>query len=162
MFLDRLIAAFVTHQVDYALVGGYAVALHGAIRGTLDIDAVIGLTESQYLQAEKALLELGLESRLPVRAARVFQFREEYIQERNLIAWNFFNPQNPMESVDVILTHDRHQMRTVSIQGAGMTYQVASIPDLIRMKTESGRPQDLADIEALNKILNVQLSQGKK
>lgn len=160
MFLDRLIAAFVSHHVDYALVGGYAVALHGAIRGTLDIDAVIGLTESQFLQAERALLELGLEPRLPVRAERVFQFRKEYIQERNLIAWNFYNPQNPIESVDIILTHDQHQMKTVAIQGSGVIYQVAAIPDLIQMKTESGRPQDLADIKALNKILKDRQAKG--
>ena len=65
MFLNRLIEALVLFKVDYAIVGGYAVALHGAIRGTIDIDLAIGLSEDQYLQAEQAFLKLGLEYQEP-------------------------------------------------------------------------------------------------
>ena len=46
MLLLRVTRAFAKARVRYALVGGYAVALHGAIRGTMDIDLVIGLSES--------------------------------------------------------------------------------------------------------------------
>jgi hypothetical protein len=34
-----------------------------------------------------------------------------------------------------------------------LVLKVASIPDLIQMKLVSGRPQDLADIEALQGLL---------
>ncbi len=156
MFLNRLVKTLVAFHVDYALVGGYAVALHGAVRGTVDIDLVIGLSERQYLQAEKAFFELGLEPRLPVDAQKIFQFRKEYIEEKNLIAWNFYNPKNPVETVDVILIHDRFKINVVCIQGGEMTYQVASIADLIQIKTESGRSQDLSDVQALKQILQAQ------
>ena len=45
MFLIRLVRALDKHKVDYAIVGGYAVALHGAIRGTVDVDLVLGFSE---------------------------------------------------------------------------------------------------------------------
>ena len=162
MFLNRLITALNLFKVDYALVGGYAVALHGVVRGTVDIDLVIGLSESQYLQAEKAFLKLGLESRLPVDAQKVFQFRKEYIENRNLVAWSFYNPRNPIEVVDVIITHDRFKMKTVSIKVPGGSYQVAAISELIQMKTQSGRAQDLADIEALVKIKDAEVPGKRK
>ena len=89
MFIKQVITAFKKFQVKYAVVGGYAVALHGAIRGTVDIDFVIQLDRSQFEAAEKALLSIGLQPRLPVTATDVFDFREEYIRNRNLIAWSF-------------------------------------------------------------------------
>lgn len=38
-FLNQICHALQTNRVRYALVGGYAVALHGAVRGTVDVDA---------------------------------------------------------------------------------------------------------------------------
>ncbi len=152
MFLTRLILALDRSQIDYAIVGGLAVALHGAIRGTVDIDLVIQLSEKDFVNSSKVFQNLGLQSRLPIDAKQLFQFREDYIQNRNLIAWSFFNPIRPLESVDVIISHDRKKMKVNSIEAFGATIKVATIPELIKMKTESARPQDLADIQAL-KIL---------
>jgi len=39
-FLNQICNALQTNRVRYALVGGYAVALHGAVRGTVDVDAL--------------------------------------------------------------------------------------------------------------------------
>lgn len=139
-------------RVPYALVGGHAVALHGAVRGTLDIDIVIRLKEGDFLKAERALKGLGLQPRLPVTASEVFRFREEYIRNRNLTAWSFVNPSRPSELVDVILTEDLSRMTVKRIKVQGQSVRLASIGDLVRMKKASGRPQDLADIEALRRL----------
>jgi len=93
MFISCLALALNTHQIPYAIVGGHAVALHGALRGTVDIDFVIHWQKKHLLQAEKALHSIGLQSRLPITAEEVFHFRDEYIRNRNLIAWPFYNPQ---------------------------------------------------------------------
>ncbi len=152
MFLISLIEALGAHRVPYALVGGYAVNLHGVVRGTLDVDLALRFKERDFVAAEGALESLGLRPRLPVTAADVFRFREEYIANRNMTAWSFMNPSNPTELVDVILTHDLAQMRVVRKRLRDATVRIASIDDLIAMKRESGRPQDLIDIEALEKI----------
>ena len=60
MFLLRVTAALAKARVPYGLVGGYAVALHGAVRGTMDIDLVIRLEEAQFVRAERALRSIGL------------------------------------------------------------------------------------------------------
>ncbi|NOX93109.1 MAG: nucleotidyltransferase family protein [Gammaproteobacteria bacterium] len=153
MFLLALTNALDKHGVKYALVGGYAVALHGAVRGTVDVDIVIQLRQSVFNKAEQALIELGLQPRLPVSADDVFLFREEYIKNKNLIAWSFSNPDNPTEILDIIITEDLNNMKPVIKNVMGKNIKVADIASLIAMKTRSGRPQDIEDIKALKKIL---------
>jgi hypothetical protein len=152
MFLERVVNALNVHGVKYALVGGYAVALHGAVRGTLDIDVAIQLAPAAFTKTEAALISLGLVSRLPVGAADVFKFRKEYINNRNLIAWSFVNPDRPVEVVDVIITEDAGKLKTVTKTVGKLKIKVAAIEDLIRIKRKAGRPQDFEDIKALEKL----------
>ncbi len=152
MFIQKLIQTLERHKVRFAIAGGYAVALHGAVRGTADIDLVIALDKENFTRAEAALKAQGLSPRLPVTAENVFQFRREYIQNRNLIAWSFVNIQNPVEIVDIIVTHDLKQMKIKQIKTPAGILPILSIEDLIAMKKQSARPQDLADIEALKNL----------
>jgi hypothetical protein len=145
----RLIQAFDEGKLDYALVGGMAVALHGAVRGTVDVDLIIKLNRKEFLTAEKILRSLGLQSRLPVTAGEVFDFRREYIKNRNLTAWSFFNPSNPLEIVDIIITHDLNHMKKKVIPFQGLKIKILDLDDLIKMKSGTGRKQDLEDIKAL-------------
>lgn len=152
MFLLRLCDALSAARVPYAIAGGYAVALHGAVRGTVDVDLVLRLRERDFTSAERAFIALGLASRLPLKAADVFRFREEYIRNRNLVAWSFTNPGNPAEVVDVLITEDLARCRVVRMPVQGRRLAVLSKADLIRMKTASGRPQDLEDVSALKRL----------
>jgi hypothetical protein len=149
MFLKKLIKALDKNQVKYTLVGGYAVALHGAPRMTMDIDFLTILTEKNLKNAEEALRSIGLQSRLPISAHEVALFREEYIENRNLIAWSFINPKDPLEVVDILLTHDLSEMSTVTKKFNDFSVSVISIDDLIKLKKEAGRDQDLEDIRVL-------------
>jgi hypothetical protein len=151
-FLERLCGALNGSGVRYVLVGGYAVALHGAIRGTLDIDVAIRWTKRDLVKAENALLKIGLVSRLPITALDVFEYRDEYIQNRNLIAWNFYNPVDSSELLDIVINFDARGKRAVYKRLPTMSVPVLNIRDLIDMKKASGRPQDIEDIKALEKL----------
>ena len=152
MFIEKICKQLAKRKIKYAVVGGYAVALHGAVRGTMDVDLVVKHSLKSFENIEAALKEIGLESRLPVSAKEVFQFREEYIQNRNLIAWSFVNPQNPIEVVDIIITHDLDQMKTINKKAGKLTIPILAIEDLIVMKQATGREQDKADVAALEKL----------
>lgn len=127
-------------------------ALHGAVRGTVDVDLVVRLDQSSLKNAEAALNELGLQSRLPVSAEDIMRFREEYIQKRNMAAWSFINPDNPTEVVDIIITDDLAHLATVTKKLFGIKFPVLELNALIEMKRRSGRPQDIEDIKALEKL----------
>ena len=150
--LERICTALRDAGVRYAIVGGHAVALHGAVRGTIDIDLVLRWTRRTLLDAEAALNGIGLVSRLPLGAEDVFRFREEYIENRNMIAWNFHDPDETLEQVDVVINYDLAGRRTKRFELPSGPIEVLSLPDLIAMKRDSGRPQDLEDVRALGRL----------
>ncbi len=152
MFVNRVCNQLSRHRVPYAIVGGYAVALHGAVRGTVDLDVVIRWSQQNLEKAARALDACGLVSTLPIIAGDVYAFREEYIRNRNLIAWNFHNPRAPAEQVDILINYDLQDRKVKIIRTAGGTIKVLNIDDLIVMKRASGREQDVRDAEALEKL----------
>jgi hypothetical protein len=152
MFLTRLCSALNQSKIEYAVVGGYAVALHGAVRATIDVDLIIGLTEESFVKSEETFKKLGLLPRIPVTAQQLFKFRTEYIQNKNLIAWSFYNPQNQAEQLDIVVTLDARKISTVTKTVNGLKIKVISKKDLIKIKKNSGRPQDLQDVAALEQI----------
>ncbi len=152
MFIERLCRVLNEASVRYAIVGGYAVALHGAVRGTMDVDIVINWSGAALARVERALLSLGLQSRLPVNAAEVFHFRDEYVANRNLIAWNFYDPANAANQVDVIISFDLKGKKRKRISARWGDLYILAIDDLMEMKRQSGRQQDLADVQALEKL----------
>lgn len=154
MFLNEIINALERHKVNYAIVGGYAMALHGLIRATMDVDLVISMTKKDLKLCQQAFLEIGLKSKLPINSDDVYRFRDEYINNRNMVAWSFVDYKNPTRIVDVLITHSLKKINTKKVSLAGKKVTVASLKDLIKMKKLSGRPQDLLDIENMEKILN--------
>jgi hypothetical protein len=161
MFLEKLAKELDESKVPYAVVGGLALALLGAPRGTIDIDIVVEHSEVVFQRLEASLQRLGLTSRIPVKASEVFNFRKEYIRERNLVAWSFFNPRNPFEVVDVIITHDLAHMSRVTKKLGSHRVSVISREDLIKMKIASGRPQDIEDVKVLELLGEYEKKKGK-
>jgi len=151
--LEKICAALKRAGVRYAIVGGHAVALHGAVRGTVDIDVAISWSRKSLSSTEKALKEIGLVSRLPITADDIFDFRKEYIENRNLTAWNFYNPDDLSVQVDIIISYDLKGKRTKRIQLADGPIQILDLRELIKMKRESARPQDIEDVQALERLL---------
>ena len=152
MWIEQLIDALERHKVKYAIVGGYALAFHGVVRGTVDIDLVLKINLANYRNAEKALAEIGLTSRLPVGADEVIDFRDEYISNKNMVAWNFRDPNDPTKDVDIIITQNLSAMKIDKFKVGQRMLPVVSVRDLIKMKRKSGRLQDIQDIEALEKL----------
>lgn len=152
MFIERVTLSLQQHGAIFAVVGGYAVALHGAVRGTVDLDLVLTWNRDNLEKAVHALQSLGLKSHLPIDVETVFNQRDMLIRDKNLIAWNFYNPQNLAEQVDLIIDFDMTGCAVKNI-GVGHTIiPVLNMHDLINMKEKSGRPQDLADIAALRNL----------
>lgn len=154
MLLYELTDAFTSAKLKYALVGGYALALHGIVRATMDVDFVITLTEKDYELAEKTLRKVGLESRIPVRAEDIIKMRQEYIENRNLIAWSFVDFKNPSRQVDILITENLKDLETERFAVGGRKIVVASLNEILRMKQAAGRPQDLIDIKNIKAKLN--------
>lgn len=152
MFFEKIIKALNAAEIEFVVVGGYAVALHGAVRGTVDLDLALKWNQQNVVNCEKALNEIGFISKIPVNAKDIFSFRDEYIKNKNLVAWNFYNPSNPAELVDVIITYNLAKKDIQYKKFKNYQIPVLSKKALVVMKKQSARPQDLLDAEALEKI----------
>lgn len=152
MFVEKVVSQLEKYHVPYALVGGYAVALHGAVRGTVDVDFVISWSLKNLKLVEHSLGEIGLKPILPMDAEKIFNFRDQYIKQKSLIGWSFVNPKNAMEMVDVIITWDLKDNMIKKINTKNKELNILAKKYLIEMKRSSGREQDLIDIQALERL----------
>ena len=155
---EPLFKALNDADVRYIVVGGVAVVLHGYARLTVDIDLVVDLAAEQATKTIDVLTNLGLRPRVPVDAGEFASQdkRDEWIREKNMSVFTMLDPANPMRQVDLFveppIEFSRLWSRSEEVELEHTRVRVACIADLIEMKQIAGRPQDLADIEALRKL----------
>lgn len=152
MYLRRICEILRAHEIPFAIVGGYAVALHGVVRGTLDVDLITVLSEENLTQLQLALEEIGLRPSLPLNAKELYANLDKYRNDRNLLAWNFINPNRMREVLDVVLTEDVRNMETQKITTDFGFVETLTIDSLIAMKSRANREQDTKDIVALREL----------
>ena len=153
MLLYQISDAFQKEKLPFAIIGGYALALQGIVRATIDVDLVLHLKLADYQKAEKILKTLGLQSRLPISADDVIKMRKEYIENRNLLAWSFVDYNNHANQVDLLITTDLKQLKIDFVRVAGRKLPVASLESLLKLKTLSNRPKDQIDIQNIKEKL---------
>lgn len=142
------------------VVGGFATVLHGHARLTADIDLVVDLVPDEARKAVETLIRLGFRPRAPVETLAFADpaVRQQWVQEKGMRVFSLWNPANPMLEVDLFAEHliDFEELwsRAEIVELTQAVVRIASIPDLIHLKRLAGRPQDLADIEALEIILH--------
>lgn len=96
--------------------------------------------------------------RLPVTLADFAdpEKRRDWNENRHMQVFQLWDPANPERSVDVFVREPFNfgEMLAAAVVKDldGVPIPVASIPHLIRMKQDAGRPQDHEDIRALQEI----------
>jgi hypothetical protein len=155
---DDVYAAFEEAGVRYVIVGGMAVVMSGHVRATVDLDVVVDLEPAAAELAVRALEGLGLQPRVPVSAADFADpaIRESWIRDKHMQVLSFYDPQHLAREVDVFVAYplDFEELvaRAVPTAIGGRLVPVAAPEHLIEMKRAAGRPRDLDDIEALQRI----------
>jgi hypothetical protein len=155
-YLD-LLRALSDAGVRHAVVGGVAVALHGVPRATFDLDLLVDLDDGENASRLVAVLSsLGYRPRVPVPLAALADAsqRREWIEQRHMRAFSVGCDARPMEEVDVLIdpgvpwADASFEIRSVG----GVPVPVVTRDVLVAMKRLSGRPVDLADVAALEKL----------
>src|SRR5216110_1966366 len=66
--VEAILCALNDAEVRYLIVGGLAVAAHGYVRATVDIDIVLNLERENVIRAMNALEQIGYQPLVPVKA----------------------------------------------------------------------------------------------
>nr|WP_242052174.1 DUF6036 family nucleotidyltransferase [Phormidium sp. FACHB-1136] len=130
------------NQVNYLVIGGYAVALHGYPRYTKDIDIWVEMTPENAANMLKALDQFGFAS-LNLQA-------EDFLTPDQVIQLGY-----PPSRIDLITTPDGVDFSTcytnrLTVEIDGIAVDFIDLENLKRNKSASGRLQDLADLENLS------------
>jgi cellobiose-specific phosphotransferase system component IIB len=140
--LAELISALDENEIEYAVCGGLALAIHGFVRATVDIDVLIqpeSLEKAYQAAAEKGFDIRGLD----------ISFKERAVEIRRV---SKIDDNSEVLSLDLLLVTPQVEdvWRTrETIDFLGKRLWVVSREGLVKMKRLAGRPQDLADIERL-------------
>lgn len=158
MSMHTLLAALGAANVDYVLVGGLAVLLHGYPRNTTDVDVVLALTDENLSRFVDCAKKANLTPVLPISidALRDAKLIDQWHREKGLLAFALRDPGKMATIIDVLVrpvVPFEQLKRNAQIRHVGaLTIPVASIDDLIALKTGTGRTKDMIDIEELRKI----------
>lgn len=156
--IEQVLAALEAEQVRYLVVGGVAVVLHGHLRTTADLDLVVELAPDNARRAMEALGTLGFRPPAPVPAEQFLdaRSRQAWIDEKGLTVFSLWSDRLPGIEVDLFVKEPFDfgtvHARAVRVPLDTTTVTVISIEDLVAMKRATGRPIDLADVEALRAI----------
>ena len=131
-----------SNSVRYLVIGGYAVAAHGHVRYTKDIDIWIEQTEANSDRLMRALGEFGFGS--------IGLSSSDFLEPDTVVQLGY-----PPRRIDLLtspsgVTFQRCYENRMTIEIDGTTIPFISLKDLKANKAASGRPRDLADIEDLS------------
>ena len=130
------------HKVEYLIVGGYALAFHGAPRFTGDIDLLVKPESQNAKHILSALQDFGFGS---LKLSQV-----DFTTPNNVIQLG--TPPVRVDIMTSITAIDWEKANQGKVQGnyGDITVCFISKEDFVTNKRALGRKKDLADIEALD------------
>ena len=138
---SEFLKLLLSNNVEFLLVGGFAVAYHGYPRATADLDVWVKRSAENAENIVTALREFGF---VGVEVSReLFETPETVV--RMGVAPNRIEILTDIDGVDFPACRSRAVISHVN----GSSVPVISLDDLLINKRSSGRPRDLDDIEHL-------------
>jgi hypothetical protein len=147
----ELLSAFNEHRVKYLIVGGYAVAVHAQPRATKDLDLFIQPDAKNAEAVFAALVNFGA----PLVGLRPQDLISPSSFFRIGVSPYMIEIFPRISGVDFDEAWER-RIEAVIDERTELKAFVISRADLIANKLAAGRLQDLADVEAVRKALEVQ------
>jgi hypothetical protein len=128
-------------NVEYAIVGGYAVAFHGFVRATKDIDILFRNTRENISRLMESLAGFGISESL--------MDLETFSRQGQIV--RIGTPPLMIELINAVggVTFEEIWEKRVSGHYGEIPVSFISREDLLKSKKAAGRPQDLRDIEEL-------------
>ena len=130
--------------VDYIMVGGWAVNLHGYVRATIDLDIWILADQENARKVYSALGEFGA----PLAGVSPDDFAADGTIFQIGVAPCRIDVINKIDGVKYAEASPRAIQKTIE----GVPVRIISREDLIANKRASGRTKDLADAEILEEL----------
>ena len=131
------------YEVEYILVGGYAVIIRGYSRSTGDMDIWVNKTEANYYKLQAAIIEFGLPSKAILK---------DHFFSNKFDVFSFGKPPFAIEVMTAVKGLDfvnTYQFSTIERIDNTINVRIIHLNQLIEAKKAAGRNKDLNDLENL-------------
>ncbi len=158
MYYEDVFRTLEAEGVRFVVVGGVALVLHGVVRLTVDLDLMVEMSRENLTKLIAAMQALGYRPKPPVRAEEFIDpaTRKRWKDEKGMQVFSFFHPKEQGKLIDVFvdepIDYNEVERDKQMIKAQDIKIPIASIRHLKMLKRISARPQDLADIEALETL----------
>ena len=158
MKIADLLQSLSDEHVQYVLVGGLAVQLHGFLRSTFDIDLVLAMNDENLVRFIAVAKQYGLVPVIPVTidSLRNASQIDQWHREKGMLAFALREPHIGGSVVDVLVRpevpFDKLMVNAIAGELFSRQVWIASIDYLLTMKRSANRPKDQLDVVALEKI----------
>ena len=162
MLYNEVLENFYEKNINYLIVGGLAVNIHGVPRLTHDLDIIILLEKENIIKICDSLKKLGYIPRLPVNPENIGDpaILKEWTTEKNMKAFSFYKKDDSSRVVDIVLFYPLEYSKAFEkreeITIKNMKIKVISLDDLIEMKKYSARDKDLSDVKMLIEVKEIE------
>jgi predicted nucleotidyltransferase len=151
--IQGMLEALVAEGVEFLLIGGVAVGFHGYVRATKDVDVVPSPDPGNLARLANALRGLGAE----IEGAEEFEDAElpDPLDAAALALGGNWVLRTRLGRFDVMQwigddsLWERLSPAAVSAEIGDLSVRVVGYQDLVALKREAGRPEDLADLKRL-------------
>lgn len=139
------------HDIRFVVIGGVAVAAHGYVRATEDLDIVPEFDAENLGRLVDALIELA--ATLPTDGGRAFERSQDeahLLKRKNLTLDTRLGGLDVVQWVPGVPTYDELEAAAVESDLLGVPVRICALLHLRSMKAGRGSTQDLADLERLD------------
>ena len=154
---EEVFQALNKEKINYLVCGGVAVVLLGFARLTVDLDLIVGLEKENLEKLYNILVKLNYKPSIPIKKEEFFSKEKlaKLAQTKNMKVVSFYNTKDPFKVVDIGVNlpniNDILEKKR-KIKVGNLSIPIILIDDLIKMKTDLARQQDLIDVINLKRI----------
>lgn len=164
---EEILREFQKKEIKYILVGGIAFNLLGSFRSTADLDILVEMSDDNLKKVVTILKKKGYRVKQPIDPMGLAdkETREEWIRGKHMKAFNFYKDKEGKE-VDIVIkspiSYKEARQKYVRVKSGNLILPVISIDNLIKMKENTGRNNDIYDVRVLKKIREIKRRKKKK
>ncbi|HVI47051.1 MAG TPA: nucleotidyltransferase [Chitinophaga sp.] len=142
---EDFIALLNKHEVEYMIVGGYAMAFHGKPRYTGDLDIWIDVSDKNAEKLLRVIDDFGMTS---------LGFEKEDFLQPGYISQIGYPPLriDILNNIDGVDFQEAYGNRQKIVEG-GLEIWYIGLQELLVNKIASGRKMDIADAQQIKKII---------
>jgi hypothetical protein len=156
MKIADLLTRLADAEIDFVIVGGLAMQMHGYGRQTYDVDIALAMDDRNLEKFVSLASELELRPVIPEKLESLKDAKQldTWHKDKGMVAFALRGSGDLILDILIRPVVEFTKLRANAVRKSllGRSFRVAGLDDLLLMKQAAARPKDQIDIIALEKL----------